>query len=270
MASTIDVTLESLRREGRKAFMPFITAGDPSLQFTRDIIIALAEAGADLIELGVPFIDPVGDGLIIQKSIRRALANKVSLEDVLTLVKDLRLDGINIPIILLGYINPIFKLGYKNFAAAAGDAGVSGSLVVDFPPEEAREYYEALQSRNIDTIFLTSPVTGPERLQLIDKWVSGFCYYVSRMGVTGARKELSSSLGEELDLVRKHISKPVLVGFGISTPEQARAVGELADGVIVGSAFVQCIEDASDESAAEKAILDLTTEIRRALDSINR
>ncbi len=266
MASTIKETLEGLRRQGRKALMPYITAGDPSMSFTRDMIVALAEAGADMIELGVPFADPVGDGPVIQRSVQRALVNRVSIEDVLVLVKSLRADGINIPIILLGFLNPLFNLGYENFAAKAGDAGVSGSLVADLPPEEAEEYREALQSRAIDTIFLTTPLTSPGRLQLLDQWISGFCYYVSRKGVTGGQQELSSTLGEELEMVRRHISKPVLVGFGIRTPEQARAVGELADGVIIGTAFVQCIEDAVNEQAAAKAILDLTAEIKYALE----
>jgi len=267
MSSTIDDVLQELRKQKRKAFMPFVTAGDPSLSFTREIIIDLAEAGADLIELGIPFVDPVGDGPIIQKSVRRALANRVSIDDVLALVKGLREDGINIPIILMGYLNPIFNLGYENFATAAGNAGVSGCLIVDLPPGEAREYCAAMQSRAIDTIFIAAPVTSLERLQLIDQWVSGFCYYVSQMGATGAQQEPSSTLHEELDLVRRHISKPVLVGFGISTPEQACEVGALADGVIIGSAFVRCIEETDNIWAAKKAIVDMTVRIRRALDS---
>lgn len=265
MSSAIGEVLADLRAQGRKAFMPYITAGDPNLSFTRDIIVALASAGADLIELGVPFVDPAGEGPVIQKSTHRALANGVSLEVVLELVASLRRDGVGVPIILLGYLNPVFTLGYERFAAAAGDAGVSGSLIVDLPPEEAGEYRDALQSRTVDTIFVASPATSPGRLRLLDRWVSGFCYYVSRRGVTGGRQALSSTLAQELDLVRTHIGKPILVGFGIRTPEQVAAVGKLADGVIVGSAFVQCIEAAGSEREARQAILELTARMKRAL-----
>jgi len=265
VSSAISGVLENLRRQGRKALMPYITAGDPSLSFTRDMIVALGRAGADLIELGVPFVDPAGEGPIIQASVHRALANGVTLKDVLGLVRSVADEASGVPIILLSYLNPVFRFGYQNFAAAAGDAGVRGALIVDLPPEQAGEYRAALQSRTIDTVFVASPVTSAKRLEQIGRATSGICYYVSRRGVTGGRQELSGTLGEELALVRSHLDKPILVGFGIRTPEQAAVVGRLADGVIVGTAFVECIQDAGSEREARAAILDLAVRMKHAL-----
>ncbi|MBI3505914.1 MAG: tryptophan synthase subunit alpha [Proteobacteria bacterium] len=234
---------QALRRGGRAALVPYITAGDPSLPWTQRFVAALAEAGADVIELGVPFSDPIADGPVIQRASERALKAKTTLPKVLGLVRSLRRRGVRTPIVLFSYLNPILRLGPRAFAARARAAGVDGVLVVDLPPEEGADLREALAQAGVEAVFLASPTTDPARLGLIDSASTGFVYYVSRLGVTGARSSLSASLPAELARLRRRVKKPVAVGFGISTPEQAKAVARLCDGVVVGSALMKIVEE---------------------------
>lgn len=240
--SLLDTVFAQSQKTGRKAFIAYITAGDPAPEYTPKMVDALVTAGVDIVELGVPFSDPVGDGPTNQKASERALAHHVSLRSVLSIAANVRKKHPQLPIVLFSYFNPIFQMGLKEFASAAASAGVSGCLTVDLPPEEAKDYVSALRAHKIDTIFLASPTTTKDRLVLVDELSSGFVYYVSRTGVTGAQKELSATLTTELTEVRRIIKKPLAVGFGIATPEQARTVAQTGDGVIVGSALVKLAE----------------------------
>jgi tryptophan synthase alpha chain len=257
--------MQALRRSGRKAFIPYITAGDPSLEATERFAKALIAAGADALELGVPFSDPVADGPTNQKAAERALRAGTSLAAVLELVARLRRQGVTTPIVLFTYFNPIFKLGEAEFARRAQAAGVSGTLVVDLPPEEAAEFSGLARRHGLDSVFLASPTTTPDRFDRIAGASSGFIYYVSRTGVTGVRTDVSSTLGEELARFRGRTELPIAVGFGISTPEQARQVASLADGIVVGSAFVKIIEESPDIDAAESRISTLARSLAGAI-----
>lgn len=249
------------QQKSRKAFIAYITAGDPSPEYTVKMVDALVTAGVDIVELGVPFSDPVGDGPTNQKSCERALKHRVSLRTVLTMAAEIHKKHPKLPLVLFSYFNPIFQMGFQEFAQAAAAAGVSGALVVDLPPEEARDYVSALQAQKVDTVFLASPTTTKERLVRVDGMSSGFVYYVSRTGVTGAQKELSSTLTSELAEVRQLVKKPLAVGFGIATPEQARTVAQSGDGVIVGSALVKLVE----QHGATEVMLDHLSTLAKAL-----
>jgi len=253
MTTTVEL-LKNLKSRGKAAFIPYITAGDPSLEATRRFARVLAEAGASVLELGVPFSDPMADGPVNRRSCERALKRGARLNAVLRLVKRIRLDGITVPIILFTYYNPLLKMGLSKFAAAAKSAGVTGVLALDLPPEEAGEYRGALGAAGLETVFLAAPTSGRSRLEVIGKASTGFVYYVSRTGVTGVRSRLSSTLAEELRRVKRSVSAPVAVGFGISTPGQARTVARLADGVVVGSALVSIIEENRNPAKAEKKL----------------
>lgn len=231
------------RRE--PAFIPFITAGDPSLDMTARIVLELEKSGADVIELGVPFSDPVADGVVNQEAAQRALKHGVTLHDIVARVKSLR-QQTQIPLVLFTYFNPVLAYGLEPFARDAGDAGVDGVLCVDLPPEEAGEYKRLLDARDIATIFLAAPTSSPERINLIAANSTGFLYYVSRTGVTGERSEVETSVPEMVARIKAKTTTPVAVGFGISTPEQAAEVGRYADGVIVGSAIVRMIGQYGD------------------------
>lgn len=239
-AVAIAQTFAALQDSGGKAFVPFIMAGDPSLAETAKIATVLAQSGADIIELGVPFSDPIADGVANQKAAERALAAGTDLQGVLAMVRGLRAEGLTTPIVLFSYLNPIFAMGYEPFATALADAGVDGALVLDLPPEHGEDYQAAMASAGRGTIFLCSPTTTPERLALIDTASTGFVYCVAQLGVTGQPSELGKSL--DISLLDRHITKPMVLGFGVSTPEQARRYGELADGVVVGSAIVRLVE----------------------------
>ena len=252
---------------GGKAFVPYITAGDPDLETTVQLLQGLAAAGATAIELGVPFSDPVGDGLTIQRASERALQQGVTLESVLTTVRSARNSGLHVPVILFSYLNPIARMGFGRFAKQAASAGVDGVLVVDLPPEEARDLSAELRPQEIDTVFLASPTTSDERLQMIDEASSGFVYYVARTGVTGKQSTVSATLHDELTRIRTRITSPLLVGFGISTPEQAAAVAADADGVVVGSALVELIAQSDTADDAIGAVTSHAAAIVRALQS---
>ena len=262
--SVLGSAIGGRRRRGRAAFVPFLTAGDPSPAWTARCVAALEQAGADVIELGVPFSDPIADGPVIQRASQRALAAGVTLSRTLALVARLRRDGVHIPIVLFTYFNPLLRMGLARFAGAARKAGVQGVLVVDLPLEEAAEFRSTLGASGLETVFLASPTTDPARLARIGAASTGFVYYVSRLGVTGARASVSGTLSLEVARVRKAARKPVAVGFGVSTPAQARAVGRVGDAVVVGSALVGLIEGRAPE-AALRAVVNLAASMMKAM-----
>ena len=237
----IDKKFADLRAEGKKAFIPFITAGDPSLEDTISMVSELEAAGADIIELGVPFSDPVADGPSIQRSSLRSLSGNVSLGNVIDTVAKIRTQT-QIPIAFLTYYNLIFKYGVEKFVKDAVTAGVDGAVVANLPPEEASDLISAAREHDFATIFLIAPTSTPERVELVAKACTGFIYCVSLTGVTGARSAISDMLAPTLERIKEHTDKPIAVGFGVSTPDQAREVAKMADGVIVGSAIINVVE----------------------------
>ena len=263
--SKIHQTLLELKKNNQKAFVPFITAGDPNLDATLEYIDALTTAGATVIELGIPFSDPMADGPTNQKAAQRALSAETTLESILQMVSTLRDSGNSIPIVLFSYLNPIYKMGFEKFCDKASDCGVDGVLLVDLPPEGSESLINLVNGKGIETIFLASPTTASARLPLIEKASSGFVYYVSRTGVTGEQKELSQTLVSELRAVKKYITRPIMVGFGISNPDQAKAVAEHADGVVIGSALVKIIEQNKDINAAKEKLGSFCQEIIQIL-----
>lgn len=250
--------------DNRAAFVPYLTAGDPGLEWTERYLDVLAEAGADIVELGVPFSDPIADGPVNQRSSERALKAGTTLSGILDCVSRKREGGCETPIILFSYFNPILRMGLDRFAGRAARAGVDGVLVVDLPPEEAGAYRASLDAAGVETVFLASPTTTDERLTKVGEASTGFVYYVSRLGVTGTRTSLAESLEEDVQRARRKIAKPIAVGFGISTPDQARAVAQLADGVVVGSALVKLL-DGSDPEENGKRLKDVASELAAAL-----
>jgi len=247
------------KAQGRAAFVPYITAGDPDLPATKLFVETLVAAGADVVELGVPFSDPMADGPVNQRSAERALKTRITLRKVLEFVRELRASGVTVPIVLFTYFNPVFAFGCEAFAREAARAGVDGVLALDLPPEEGVEYRRLLRAAGIDTVFLAAPTTSDARLKLIDEAASGFVYYVSRTGVTGVQSSLSGDLEPELRRLRTQLTKPVAVGFGISDPTQARTVAKLSDGVVVGSALVRLIEEHPKPADAAARIRDFAT-----------
>ena len=240
--SRLSTVFKSLKDDNSKAFIPFITAGDSGIENTYELMHVLVKNGASVIELGVPFSDPMADGPVIAKSHDRAVSDGVSLRDVLSLVKRFRQSNEHTPIVLMGYLNPIEVFGYENFANQALDCGVDGVLVVDMPPEEAHDLKGFLDSVGIDFIFLVAPTTTDDRLKLLANLASGFVYYVSLKGVTGAGNLDIDSVNIHLKRIRKYVDLPVGVGFGIKDAESARAISKSADAVIVGSSIVSFIE----------------------------
>jgi tryptophan synthase alpha chain len=231
-------------KERRAAFIPYITAGDPDLATTPGLVEALVEAGADIVELGVPFSDPIADGPVNQRAAYRALESGTSLSGVLRLVDRCR-ERFGVPIVLFTYFNPIHARGVAAFAEQAAESGVDGVLCVDLPPEEAEgELAPALRASGVDPIFLLAPTSTPERIRRAGKASRGFVYYVSRTGTTGERAAVSATLRREVRAVKRRVGVPVAVGFGISTPEQVAQVAAIADGVVVGSALVRVVEEA--------------------------
>lgn len=243
--SRISETFAELKRSGRGAFIPFITAGDPDLLTTELLLVELAAAGADIIELGVPFSDPVADGEVIQRASERALRKGVTLSDVLTCVSHAK-QHIDVPIVLFSYFNPLLQFGERRLAIEASQAGIDAVLVTDLVPEEGLAWSETFRKRGLDPIFLVAPTTSDERLSRIAQQASGFIYAVSRAGVTGARNEMPSDAERLVKRVRAVSALPVAVGFGISTPEQVRQVWRFADAAVIGSAIVNEIEKLAD------------------------
>jgi tryptophan synthase alpha chain len=262
----IAATFRALAARREPALVTFVTAGDPDLDTTEMLLPRLAAAGADLIEVGVPFSDPVAEGPTIQRASQRALASGTSLRRILEMVKRVR-NQISGPIVLMGYANPFLSFGTQAFAAAAVNAGVDGVIVPDLPPEEEPEFFAVLEAAGVDAILLAAPTTTPERLALLAERTRGFLYYVSVVGVTGARTELPPDLAETLERVRAAAHGPVCVGFGIATPKQARSVGRLADGVVVGSAIVERIENAESRATLLDDIPAFVAQLKDALGS---
>lgn len=254
--SRIKGRFTELTRNRSKALIPFITAGDPAPCQTVSLMHALVEGGADMLELGVPFSDPMADGPVIQRSSERALGHGVTLRGVLGMVQSFRGKDRSTPVILMGYLNPIEIMGYESFAANANEAGVDGVLTVDLPPEEAAELAAALRAQAIDPVFLVAPTTTTERVRRICDMASGFLYYVSLKGVTGSDKLDLAPVRERLDNIRRYTDLPIGVGFGIKDPESAAQVAAFSDAVIVGSALVARIGSATDTTGR------ITSEVR--------
>ena len=244
----INKKFQELRDRGARAFMPYLCAGDPTPELTAKLLLTLEAAGADLIELGVPFSDPIADGPTVQRASERALTHNISLQQILEMVTTLRTQT-DIPIALMSYYNPIFRMGEEAFCKAAQEASVDGLIVPDLPPEQAQQLLEIAPRYNLATIFLAAPTSPPERMQLIASVSTGFIYCVSVTGVTGARAMLSDEIAPMITELRKHTDKPISVGFGVSTPEQATQVAQIADGAIVGSAIINVVEENMDDEA---------------------
>jgi len=265
--SRIAARFEALRQAGRKALIPYVTAGDPEPGVTVPLMHAMVEAGADIIELGVPFSDPMADGPVIQAACERALRHHVALHDVLDMVKAFREGDAETPVVLMGYLNPVEVMGYEAFARAAAEAGVDGVLTVDMPPEEADALVAALRGQGLDPIFLIAPTTTAERIRRIADHASGFLYYVSFKGVTGANRLDVDAVARKLEEVRAATSLPVGVGFGIRDAGSAAAVARVADAVVVGSALVSRIGDlANRPEAVAGAVTEVLAGMRAAMD----
>ena len=267
--SRIGAKFAALGKQGRKALIPFITAGDPDPGLAVSLMCALAEGGADVIELGVPFSDPMADGPVIQRSSERALKHGVGLKDVLGYVREFRKKDDVTPVVLMGYANPIEAMGAEQFADAAQAAGVDGALVVDYPPEEAKQLVDLLDARQLDTIFLLSPTTTDARLKAVAQLGRGYLYYVSLKGVTGASHIDIADVSARMAHLRKFTQLPVGVGFGIRDAASAKAVAAVADAVVIGSALIQEIEKAPRDKAAA-SVKAFTSGIRKAMDEIKQ
>ena len=263
----IDKTFARLRAAGRTALVPYVTAGDPSPAATVELLRALVAAGADVIELGVPFSDPMADGPVIQRASERALAQGVSLSDVLAMVERFRAQDAVTPVVLMGYANPIEAMGTASFARRAREAGVDGVIAVDYPPEEADEFVAALKGNELAPIFLLSPTSSEARTIAVGRMAQGYVYYVSLKGVTGAgHLDIAEVIGR-LAEIRRHVALPVGVGFGIRDAASAQAIAAHADAVVIGSRIIEEIEGGPASAAAERAAAWLAT-IRVAVDKV--
>jgi tryptophan synthase alpha chain len=263
--SRIQTTFASLAASGRKALIPFITAGDPDPELTLPLMRALVAGGADIIELGVPFSDPMADGPTIQRASERALAKGMSLRKVLALVRQFRAEGNATPVVLMGYANPVEAMGAEAFTRAAAAAGVDGVLIVDYPPEECADFAAQIKAAGLDPIFLLAPTSTEQRIADVARAGSGYIYYVSLKGVTGAGHLDLAEVARRIPDIRARVGMPVGVGFGIRDAESARRVAEVADAVVIGSRIIEEIEQSAPAQAAEKVGAFLRT-IRRALD----
>jgi len=265
----ISKTFSDLKQQHKKALIPFVTAGDPQPGYTVPLMHELVSAGASIIELGVPFSDPMADGPVIQAADERALEYDVSLNDVLLMVKHFREQDDTTPVVLMGYLNPIEIMGYEDFARLASEAGVDGVLLVDLPPEEAAEFTPLMDSYGINTIFLISPTTDEGRIKRINELASGYLYYVSLKGVTGANTLDVDSVAEKLLQIRAISDLPVGVGFGIKDGETAQAVSKIADAVVVGSALVNQInKHQNNQQLMNKHVSDTLLEMRQMMDEL--
>ena len=257
-------TFAALRARGERALLPYFTAGDPSLEVTRRLVVEAARRGADIVELGVPFSDPLADGPVIQRATQRALHGGVTLPRVLELARDLRGET-PVPIVFLTYYNPILAFGLKAFCGTAVESGVDGVIVGDLPPEESGPLRDEAHGAGLDVIHLVAPTSTPDRMRKIAHASSGFLYMVSLTGVTGARAELPAELQQHLRTLRGITTKPICVGFGIGTPAQAAAVGQAADGVAVGSAIVQLVEKHAGSGDLVTTIGDFIASLKEPL-----
>jgi tryptophan synthase alpha chain len=268
--SRIAGTLEALLSKGRKALIPYVTVGDPFVDATPEILHGLVQGGADIIELGVPFSDPMADGPVIQKASERALARGIGMAQVLEAVRAFRRDDTKTPIVLMGYANPIERYDQRHgdgaFVAAAAEAGVDGVLVVDYPPEECEAFAAALRAKGLDLIFLLAPTSTEERMREVGRLASGYVYYVSLKGVTGAGHLDTAGVAAMVPRIRAHVSVPVGVGFGIRDAASACAVAQVADAVVIGTRLVQVLEAEPRDNVA-RAGRDFIAGIRAALDA---
>lgn len=263
----IESCFQRLAGQNRKALIPFVTAGDPVKEVTVPLMHAMVDAGADIIELGVPFSDPMADGPVIQLACERALAHNTSTRDILGMVKAFRETNTDTPVVLMGYLNPVEVMGYEAFAKAAADAGVDGVLLVDLPPEEALEVKPVMDAQGLDMIFLVAPTTSDARIKLIGKAGSGYLYYVSLKGVTGSATLNVDEVASRVETIRNLTQLPIGVGFGIKDAESAQAVSRVADGVVVGSALVnQIAENKDTPDAINDAVGGILSAMRNAMD----
>jgi tryptophan synthase alpha chain len=269
--SRIAKTFADLKAAGRKALIPYVCAGDPFADATVDIMLALADGGADVIELGVPFSDPMADGPVIQKAAERALACGIGMAQVLEMVRGFRARNSRTPVVLMGYANPVERYDQKHGAGAfvkdAAAAGVDGVLIVDYPPEECAGFAQALQAQGLDLIFLLAPTSTEQRMRLVGEIATGYVYYVSLKGVTGAGNLDTEAVAAAVPRIRQHVKVPVGVGFGIRDAASAQAVGRVSDGVVIGSRLIQILESQTRDNAPAAARAFMA-EIRTALDSL--
>ena len=264
----LTLCFEKLQASGKKALMPYITAGDSNPSITVPLMHRMVESGADIIELGIPFSDPMADGPTVQLACERALVHRISLRDTLAMVTEFRKTDNITPVVLMGYLNPVEAMGYKEFAQAASNAGVDGLLTVDLPPEEATEIIEILKQHNIDPIFLLSPTTTDERIKKISDAGKGFLYYVSLKGVTGSSALIVDEVAQRVATIKSISSMPVAVGFGIKDAETASAVSRVSDGSTVGSAIVKIIENNIDDAdTIMDEISAVLVSMRKAMDT---
>ncbi|GAC1405919.1 MAG: tryptophan synthase subunit alpha [Burkholderiaceae bacterium] len=264
--SRIQATFAALAVCNKKALIPFITAGDPSPDMTVQLMHGLVAGGADILELGVPFSDPMAEGPVIQRACERALKFNVGMRDVLDYVRGFRKEDNATPVVLMGYANPIERMGPQAFIDAARDAGVDGTIVVDYPPEECEEFAAMMHAAGLDVIFLLAPTSTDERIRQVAKVGSGFSYYVSLKGVTGAANIDIVEVGRRLAEIRQHVRLPIGVGFGIRDAATAKAIAAVADAVVIGSRIIEELENTPAEHAVE-AVQAFLSGIRRALDA---
>jgi tryptophan synthase alpha chain len=264
--SRIQTTLTALSAQKKKGLIPFITAGDPAPELTVPLMHALVAGGADIIELGVPFSDPMADGPVIQRASERALANGVGLRHVLQFVREFRTADKTTPVVLMGYANPIERMGEEKFIGAAKEAGVDGVLVVDYPPEECEEFADRLKSNGLDPIFLLAPTSTPERIAHVGKIASGYVYYVSLKGVTGSGQLDLEAVAKKIPEIKQSVKVPVGVGFGIRDAQTATAIASVSDAVVIGSRIIQELETTPRDKAVE-AVQQFIAGIRQALDA---
>jgi tryptophan synthase alpha chain len=263
--SRIKATFAALAAHNRKGLIPFITAGDPAPAMTVPLMHALVAGGADILELGVPFSDPMAEGPVIQRACERALKFNVGMQDVLGFVRSFRETNTDTPVVLMGYANPIERMGQQAFITAARDAGVDGTIVVDYPPEECEQFGAMMQSAGLDVIFLIAPTSTDERIREVARVGSGFSYYVSLKGVTGAGNIDTTEVAARIAAIRQHVKLPIAVGFGIRDAATARAIGEVADAVVIGSRIIQHLEETPADQAIE-TVQAFVAGIRQALD----
>jgi tryptophan synthase alpha chain len=261
--SRISQTFEYLQKTHERALIPYVTAGDPDLEMTKRLVREMVRRGADIIEIGVPFSDPLADGPIIQRASQRALQGGTTLRKILQTVSELRHE-VDVPLVLMTYYNPVFRYGEEAFVADALDAGVDGLIVPDLPPEEGQSLMELTTDTPLEMIFLAAPTSTSARLALISEASRGFIYYVSRLGTTGVRDQLADDLRIMLEKVRASTSKPIAVGFGVSTPEHVRLVADLADGVVVASAILKLMEDLEDRTDRLDHVGDFVAALKAA------
>lgn len=263
--SRVQSTFAALAAQNKTALIPFITAGDPAPELTVPLLHALVAGGADIIELGVPFSDPMAEGPVIQRACERALKFGVGMRDVMGFVREFRKTNATTPIVLMGYANPIERMGQQAFIQAAKEAGVDGAIVVDYPPEECEEFASSMQANGLDPIFLLAPTSTEERIIQVAKYGSGFSYYVSLKGVTGAGNIDTAEVMQRLTAIRQHVKLPIGVGFGIRDAATAKAIASVADAVVIGSRIIQELENTPREKAVE-AVQAFIAGIRKALD----